>query len=105
MAAQLADIDEPFAAKSRAKQLLKQYNIKARQVDDWKLIDGLTTLGYAVALKFMQNKRLLKMLLDTGDALLVQAHDGDKVFACGQNQGMSLQSIDTLKYLTHEINV
>jgi ribA/ribD-fused uncharacterized protein len=85
-AAKLQYISAPFKAKQVAKQLINQYRINKNQIEAWKRTDGLVTLIYAVALKFIQNPDLRQKLLNTRDSLLVQTHPGDNFYAAGMDK-------------------
>ncbi|KAI6173809.1 NADAR domain-containing protein [Aphelenchoides besseyi] len=71
--------------KKYAKETLANHGISSRTLNEWKQTDGLLTLIYAVALKFIQNPNLRELLFATSDKLLVQTHDGDNFYASGTN--------------------
>lgn len=85
-AAKLQYISAPFKAKQVAKQLINQHRINRNQIEAWKRTDGLVTLIYAVALKFIQNPDLRQKLLETRDSLLIQTHPGDNFYAAGMDK-------------------
>lgn len=80
VAARIQYVREPFKAKTVTKGLLRQYGVPHQSVEAWKQTDGLVTLMYAAALKFIQNQELREKLLDTKDNLIVEAHT-DHFFA------------------------
>ncbi|KAI6210500.1 hypothetical protein M3Y96_00335000 [Aphelenchoides besseyi] len=84
-AEQIANCSGAFQAKKYAKETLANHGISSRTLNEWKQTDGLLTLIYAVALKFIQNPNLRELLFATSDKLLVQTHDGDNFYASGTN--------------------
>ncbi|KAI6243818.1 DUF1768 domain-containing protein [Aphelenchoides fujianensis] len=90
-AAKIGRVREPFAAKKLAREILAANRVPPKAVDGWKQSDGLITLIYAVALKFIQNRDIREQLFATKDKLLVQTHAGDNFYAAGLNDQDFLQ--------------
>ncbi|KAI6205703.1 hypothetical protein M3Y94_00822500 [Aphelenchoides besseyi] len=84
-AEEIANFNGAFQAKKFAKETLAEHGISARILNEWKQTDGLLTLIYAVALKFIQNPILREQLFATSEKLLVQTHNGDNFYASGTN--------------------